>query len=156
MVKVKNMPMGSVSSLSLVSGVFKQSPQGKAFLLKAREETKCTDPKPYILLPQHLSCRAQFIECGVPELTVQLLRGCYVSYLVLMSIREQVIQTVFECLTNPSFSVLGQTAENSYFLAKTLLIPLSCRDSLCAVVGRAVFFLQVSYTSLNWDNGLSM
>lgn len=58
MVKVKNMPMGSVSSLSLVSGVFKQSPWGKAFLLKAHEETKCTDPKPYTLFPQHLSCRA--------------------------------------------------------------------------------------------------
>lgn len=58
MAKVKKVPMGSVSFLSLMSGVFKQSPWGKAFLVKDQEEIKCTDPKPHTLLPQCLSSRA--------------------------------------------------------------------------------------------------
>lgn len=38
-------------SLSLVSGVFKQGPWGKAFLVKDHEEIRYIDSKPHTLLP---------------------------------------------------------------------------------------------------------
>lgn len=55
-------PWVQFPSLSLVSGVFKQLPWDKAFLVKDHEEIKYTDSKSYTLLPLHLRCRAQSVE----------------------------------------------------------------------------------------------